>query len=222
VSRVHQIEAGKAVRPVAEHAHAEALEALEGRTHVQDRLDARAHDDDPSSGQGVEVGRLVPALARTAMDPAQPARGEQPDAGAGGEVRGGRDGGGPVAASRCRRSEVAHAALDDVLAAGDHAQARLVEADARLARHERDGGRQRSALAHGGLHLTRDLQVLRPGEPVADQRALESNHWTPAGERFGDLGGDPHGPLSLRPHGREAGERVPQRARRPAREPVLA
>ena len=77
---VGQVEAGELLGAVAEDPHVEGLEALEGGADVEDRLHPRAHDRHRRHGQGGEVGRLVPAVARLPVDAAEPAGREDPDA----------------------------------------------------------------------------------------------------------------------------------------------
>jgi hypothetical protein len=155
-----------------------------------------------SASQRVEVRGLVPRVARPTVDPSQTPGGEDPDPRAGGEVRGGGDRRGPVAAARDDRREVAHAALDYVPAVRDVPKRRVVEADPSFAGQERHRGRHRPAATHSGLDLVRDPKVARPREPVADQRALERHDGSPLGERVRHLGRDPH-EARLRPLTRE-------------------
>ena len=68
------------VRPVAEHGDAQRLQALERRPDVEQRLHARAHDDDRRARERRQVGRLVEADVRLAMHAAQAAGGEHADA----------------------------------------------------------------------------------------------------------------------------------------------
>jgi hypothetical protein len=126
------------------------------------------------------------------VDPSQTPGGEDPDAGAGGEVRGGGDRRGPVAAARRDRREVPHPALDHVPAVRDLTERQVIEADPSLAGYDRDRGRHRPIATHGGLDLVRNPKIARPWEPVADQRALERHDRSPVGERGGHLGRDPH------------------------------
>ena len=185
---------------VAEHGHVQRLQPLERRADVEDRLDTRAHNDDAGPRQRVEVGGHVPGLVRAAVHATEPAGGEQADPGAHGQVSRGGDGRCAVAAARGERREVADAALDDVVAGGDHLERLLVEADARRAADDRDGRRQRPLGAHRVLDLVRDVEVARPRQPVADQRALERDHRPAAGERLRDLGGDLHDRRTLPPN----------------------
>jgi len=206
-ARVVQVEAREAVRAVAEHGHAERLEPLQRRRDVEDRLDPRADHRDADSGERVEVGRLVPAVARAAVHAAQPAGGEDVDAGPGRQPRGRGDRGRAVSAAGRHDGEVAHAALDDVLARRHQRQRLLVQPDARLAAHHRDRRRHGALGAHGRLQLARHLQVARARQAVGDQRGLERDDRPAGGKSVCDLRSDAHpgertgrsrGPMSIR------------------------
>ena len=95
-------------------------------------------------------------------------------------------------ARRGARGEVAHAALDDVLRAGDRRQRGVVEPDADLPADERDRGRHGARRAHRRLDLAGDLEVARARQPVGDDRALERHHRAAGRERVGDLVVDAH------------------------------
>ena len=93
VTGVGDVEARVVGRAVADDGEIERLEALERERDVEDRLDAGAHHDEGEGGQGAEVGGLVEGLLRAAVDAAETAGREDPDARAMGEMRGRRDGG---------------------------------------------------------------------------------------------------------------------------------
>jgi hypothetical protein len=97
------------------------------------------------------------------MDAAEPARRERADAGRHGQPRGRRHGGRPVAAAREDRGEVAHAALDDVVAARHRLQGGVVEPDARQAVRD-DRALERHDGSPGGERFT-DLLVHLHGAP---------------------------------------------------------
>ena len=84
------------------------------------------------------------------------------------------------AAARGEHRQVAHAALGHVVA-GDRLERGVVEPDAGLPRDDRDRRRHRAGRAHLRLDLARDLEVARPRQPVADDRALERHDGPPAG-----------------------------------------
>ena len=69
----------------------------------------------------------------------------------------------------------------------------IVQADEEPAIADRHGGRNGARFAHGRLRRPRDLDVLRVGQAMADQRGLEG-HDGPAGRQGrGDLGLDRRG-----------------------------
>jgi hypothetical protein len=68
----------------------------------------------------------------------------------------------PHAAARAHDGEIAHAALDDVLARGHRLERRVVEPDVRLAVDDGDGGGHGARAAHLGLELAGDPQVVGP------------------------------------------------------------
>ena len=107
------------------------------------------------------------------MHAAEPAGSEHADAGAHGEHRRRRDGRRAVHAAGDRGREVAHAALDDVLALGDRLERGVVEPDPHLAADHGDRRGNGAGRAHHGLDLARHLDVARAREPVGDDRALE-------------------------------------------------
>src|SRR5882757_1200825 len=160
---VGEVEPGESVRSVTEHADIERLEPFQGRRYVQDRLHARADDEDRRPRQRVEVGRLVPGLARVPVDAAEAAGREDGDAGAGGQVRRRGNCGRGRAAPTGDGGQITHARLDDVVAAGDPGQRGVVEADVRVAVDDSDRGRRRSAGADVRLDVAGDLQVLGTG-----------------------------------------------------------
>ena len=88
---VGDVEARIVRRAIADDGEVERLEALERERDVEDRLHTRADHDEGEGGERAEVGGLVEGLLRVAMDAAEAARGEHPDAGAMGEVRRRRD-----------------------------------------------------------------------------------------------------------------------------------
>src|SRR4051812_36641333 len=107
------------------------------------------------------------------MDAAEPARGEYADAGALGEVRGGGDGRRTVRLAGSDHREVPDAALGDVRRIGEPLQRGVVEADVHLPAEDRDRGGRGAVVADDLFDLARDTQIVRPGQAVGDDRALE-------------------------------------------------
>ena len=197
---VREVEAGEAVGAVAEHADVERLEPLERRADVEDRLHARADDRHAGPRERGQVGRLVPALARLAVDAAEPAGGEDADAGAGGEVGGRGDGRRRRAAGGDHRGEVAQPRLREPGTERQRLERVVVEPDPDLAGDDGDRGRDGALGAHHGLELAGHLEVPAARQPVGDQGALERHDGLAGGERAGDLRGDPRrGWTSARP-----------------------
>ena len=192
-ARVAQVEAGEAVGAVADHADREGLEAFEGRADVEDRLHAGADDEHAGARERCEVGRLVPGQVRAAVHAAEPAGGEHPDAGAGGEVGGRGDGGGAHAPAGRDARELAHARLDGVGVARQSLQRRVVQTDVRRTVDDRDRSGHGPTVADRLLDVASDAQVVGAGEPVADDRALEGDDRAPGRERVSDLGVERHG-----------------------------
>ena len=113
VPGVGEVEAGERGRAVAEHRHRQRLEGLEGARHVENRLDARTHDEDRRRGDHPEVRRHVEGRRCAAVHPAEPPRGEDADADLVGHRRGRRDGRRPVETEGDRDAQVAHRQLGD-------------------------------------------------------------------------------------------------------------
>ena len=109
------------------------------------------------------------------------------------QVGRGGDRGGPVAAGRRDRGHVAHRDLDDVVGRGDHGQGLVVEPDPRLPGHDGDRRGHRAGGAHRCLDLAGDPQVVRPRQPVADDRRLQSDDRPPAAQGGGHLVGHMQG-----------------------------
>jgi hypothetical protein len=118
---------------------------------------------------------------------AEAAGGEDADPGALGQVGGRGDRRRPMAATRDDRREIAHAALGHVVVGGQRGERRVVESDPDLAAQHGDRGRHGAVFAHRRLDLPRDPQVVRPRQPVGDDRALERDHRPPVLERLPDL-----------------------------------
>ncbi len=201
VPGVGEVEPREGAGPVAEHPDAERLQPLQGGRHVQDGLHPGADDGDGGPAEGGEVGGLVPACARLPVHPAEPAGSEDRDARARGEVGGGGHGGGAPAAARDDGGHVTHAHLDHVVPAGHRAQRLVVQPDADLPGDDRDGRGGGAGVPHGGLHLARDPQVVRPRQPVADDGRLQGDHGSPGVQGGAYVGGDPQAVHARRGYG---------------------
>ena len=79
--------------------------------------------------------------------------------------------------------EIAHADLGGYRLAGDPLQGLVVEPDVRLPVQDGDRRRDGTAGADGVLDLARNAQVVRTGQPVADDRALQRHDRTALGQR---------------------------------------
>ena len=175
MARVGEVEAREAVRPVAEHRRRSSVSSRSSVAPTS-RIDFTPRRPPRSRcASDVEVGRHVPRLGRAAVHAAEAARGEA------GFPPGRR--GVPWPRRWCRRSpargerrEVADPALHDVVALRDGRERRVARPDAGLAGHDRHRGRNRTGLAHRRLGPASDLEVPRPRQPMADDRALERHH----------------------------------------------
>ena len=187
IAGVGQIEAGEGVGPVAEDPDIQRFEPFQGGRNVEDRLDAGAHHHDGRAGQRGQVRRLVPGIAGQPVHATQAAGREHPDAGPGGQMCGGGYGGRAVAAESGDRGDFTDAHLGHLVDACDHPQRLVVQPDPRHPAHECDGGRKRSAVADSLLDLPRDPVVIRSGQAVADDGALQRHHRLAGGQRLGYL-----------------------------------
>jgi hypothetical protein len=127
------------------------------------------------------------------MHAAQPAGGENRDAGSRGEVRSRGDGRRPVPTLGREHGDVANADLHHRVALRNAPQRRAVQTDVRLAADDRNRGRHRPAGAHRCLDLAREAQVVGTRQTVADDRALQRNDRPSSGQRVRDFGVDMHG-----------------------------
>ena len=144
-------------------------------------------------------------LARAAVHAAEPAGGEHADArrarpGARSRRRSSRR----TPRAREHRREVAHAALGDAVGVGERVQRVVVEPDPHLAAEDRDRRRHRAVCAHDVLDLARHAQVVRPRQPVGDDRALERNDRPALVERRPDFFVDHASPRNDRRRSRPA------------------
>ena len=124
------------------------------------------------------------------VHPAEPAGGEDADAGGGGQQGGAGDGGGAAEAERGGHGQVADAELGQVGVGADPVDLRGGQPDVRHAVQDRDRRGHRSAGADGGLDVVGRGPVVRPGEPVREQRALQGDDGPAGAQRVGDLGGE--------------------------------
>ena len=130
-------------------------------------------------------------VARAAVHAAEPAGGEDPDAGA--RRRGARS---RRRSWRRPRRAAATTAMSrtltfvDVGVAGHPLEGGVVEPDPGLAVDDGDRRRHRAAVAHRGLDLAGDAQVVRAGQAVADDRALQRDDGLAGRECRRDLGVD--------------------------------
>ena len=171
--RVGKVEAREAEGAEAYDGHAHGLQVLQRRGNVEDGLDPGADDGHWRPGEGREVCGYVPTLARPPVHAAEAPRGEEPYPGERSEVRGGGDGGGPVARLRGGHGQVPRRELGDVRRARQELELRLLQPD--LGRTPDDAYRRGHGAfgAHGTLRLAGDIQVFGAGQSVGDQGRLE-------------------------------------------------
>ena len=102
----------------------------------------------------------------------------------------------PCAAARDDRREVAHAALDDVLARARSPPARRRRARSAPRRRRPRSSPARRPPSRTAASISRATRRLsRPRQPVGDDRALERHDRAAGGERLGDLVVDAHLPV---------------------------
>ena len=188
---VGDVEAGEGRRPVADDGDRERLQPLQGRRHVEDRLHPGADHHDRGAGQ---------------RGPGRPTRRRcPPPAGARRPARRWRR-------RRCRPRAASSAVLATVVAplspsaaatgrsrtpslarsavGADPVDLLGGEADVRHAVEHGDRRRHRPAGPHGGLDLVGGRAVVRPGQAVREDRALQRDDGAAGGQRVGDLGGE--------------------------------
>ena len=171
------VEEGQLVRPVAEHRHAEGLEHLGGRRHVEQGLRAGADDERLRTRQLSEVGGDVGPLREASVDAADPTRAEEADPG---------ERAGPERAAHRRRAELASSRAGREIARPRLAgfRSRLAEAlDLPLVQADDDRAVDHAdGRGHGSFDGDRRLRGEphlhpHPGwETVCDQRSLERDH----------------------------------------------
>ena len=126
------------------------------------------------------------------MDPAQASGGEHRYAGAGREMGGRGDGSGPVCVLCAEYGQVADACFHHRVGACESFERCILQPYAGLAVEDRHGGRQCAVLADRVLEFSGYPEIVRAGEAVGDQRALEGHDRTTGGEGSGDLGMHAH------------------------------
>ena len=174
-------------RSVAEHRDVERLEALERGADVEDRLHARAHDGDRRRARACRGRPTRPSVSRASRcTPPRPPVANTPMPGARGQMRGRGDRRRAVAAARDHRREVAHAALDDVVACSRPPPARRRRARCAPRRRRSRSSPARRPRARTSASISRATRRLsRTRQPVGDDRALQRDHRPARGERLG-------------------------------------
>ena len=90
--------------------------------------------------------------------------------------------------------EIADAALGDLAGKGERLQRLVVEPDPDLAAEDGDRRGHGAMLPHHRLDLPRHAQVVRPRQPVGDDRALERHDRLPGRQRRLNFRKNAHGP----------------------------
>ncbi len=183
-----RIEERHGVGAEADDRHAERLESLESRRHVEQRLHARADDDGGRAGQLRQVCGDVRSHSVAPVDAADAARGENGDGGqpAGGERR--AYGSRPQLTSDDAGGEVPRADLARVRArGGDPLELLVVETHAKRPVHDGDGRRDCTSFAHALLALLPDGDSLARREAVGNDRRLQGDDRPPLGQRLPNL-----------------------------------
>jgi hypothetical protein len=121
---------------------------------------------------------------------AQAAGGEDADPGGGGQQ--GRAGHrrGSAEAEGGGHGEVADPELGQIRVRADPVHLGGRQTDVRYAVQHRDGRRDRATRAHRGLDVVGRRPVVRPGQPVGEQGALQGDDRLPGAQRVGDLRGE--------------------------------
>src|SRR5690606_14985054 len=101
-----EVEGGEVIGLVAGDGDAERFQEFAGGGDVEDGLDAAGDDGDGEAGERDEVGGDIEVGVVAAVHAAEAAGGEETDAGLGGELHGGADGGGAVPAAGQGGAEV--------------------------------------------------------------------------------------------------------------------
>ena len=166
------VERGELVGPEADDRDTERLEAFEREREIEDELRAGAHDAHGMPCDGLEIRGLVERSLAAAVHPTDAACREDADARTRRDLNGRRDRGRAERATREHRRDVAQAHLRDVLLVREAREERLVGADHRRPRGERDRRRDRTGAAHLVLHAARGLEVERLRQSVRDDRRL--------------------------------------------------
>ena len=97
-------------------------------------------------------------------------------------------GGGAVRAGRRGHGEVADGELGHPVDGGEAGQLGVVEADDQLAADHADGRGDGAGVPYRLLDLAGDPQVVRPGQAVRDDGALQGDDGTAVAQGVGDLG----------------------------------
>jgi hypothetical protein len=196
---VGDVEPGEGRRPVPDDGDRQGLQPLQRRRDVEDRLDPGADDDERGARQGGQVGGLVEGVHRLPVHPTQYPRREDADAGGGGQQGGAGDRRRAAEAQRGRHGEVADTQLRQVGVGTHPVDLGRGQPDVRNAVQHRDRGRNRTAGTDSGLDVVGRGAVVRPGQAVGEQRALQGDDGAARRQRVGDLGGQ-DGPAGCRLH----------------------
>ncbi len=124
------------------------------------------------------------------MRPAEPAGGEDADAGTGGEQRRGGDRGRAGTVQRGGDGQVPDGQLRYIRGLRDCAERIRAQADGGCPVDHGDGGRRHSAVAQQRFQLGRDLPVTGTRQAVGDQCRLQRDHRLPRAQRCPDLVGN--------------------------------
>ena len=153
------------------------FENFERLGDVEDGLGAGAHHRHLRASQFLEVGGNVEALLGAAMHPADPAGGEDLDAGHGGDHHRRADGRAGHAAAAQGYGEVAPRRLGSGKALARQPFERgLVDAGHHLPVHDGDGRRHGAVLADQLFDAAGHLEVLRIGHAMGDDGGFERHH----------------------------------------------
>ena len=180
----------EAVRAKHEHGDTEALQPLERRADVEDRLDATGDDRDRTASENPEVGRLVERGAGVSVDPADPTGREHADTRLCREqgcCRDGRTSGRTLCQGH---RQISGAELDGAVGTGQPLEIVGFKPHMRHPVQDRDRRGHGAAIGDGPLELERRTKIVRPRKPVGDDRRFERDDGRAVTQRVGNVLGE--------------------------------
>ena len=184
---VRRVEERERVGAEAEDRHAEGLQELHRGRHVEQRLRSGRDGEHLRAGEHGDVRGDVGRSREAAVDAADPARAEEPDADLPRDRERPSDGRRPDRALSCAGGEIPRPDLPRVRR--EAGELGGLETDSDPAVENADGRRDGAGRPDRVLALGRDLEPVRRGEAVRDERRLECDDGSATGESLADLVG---------------------------------